>query len=40
MCCFSYINMVMFGNMYCFPHPYHVLHNIIQHIHKVFHQLK
>ena len=40
MCCFSYINMVMFGNVYCSPHAYCVLHDIIQHIYKVFHWLK
>jgi len=40
MCCFSYISMVMFGHVYCFPHAYCVLHDIIQHIYKVFHQLK
>ena len=30
----------MFGNVYCLPHTYCVLHNIKQHIYKVFHQLK
>jgi hypothetical protein len=30
--------MVMFGDVYYFPHSHHVLHDIIQHIHKVFHQ--
>ena len=29
MCCFSYINMAMFGNVYCFSHAYCVLHDII-----------
>ena len=28
----------MFGNVYCFPHSHGVLHDIILHIHKVFHQ--
>ena len=40
MCCFSYISMVMSGNVYCSTHAYCVLHGIIQHIYKVFHQLK
>ena len=40
MCCFSYISMVVFGTVYCSPHACCVLHDIIQHIYKVFHQLK
>ena len=40
MCCFNYISMVMSGNVYCSTHAYCGLHGIIQHIYKVFHQLK
>ena len=40
MCCFNYISMVMSRNVYCSTHAYCALHGIIQHIYKVFHQLK
>jgi hypothetical protein len=36
-CCYNYLNMVMFGSVYCLLHHYCMLDDIILKICKVFH---